>query len=217
MPHPILMPRGEQGSGKSSVSRLISRLIDPCVAATSKPPWRDDEWVMACRGALARCHRQRVQRPGWWSDALCRAVTGDGWLRRQLYTDESVAATAWRRCVILNGASLGATLRPDLAERLVIFDLERPAEWLTEAELDDLADFLRPGLLGALCDAVATTMAQMGSLAPVRDLRMADFARFVAGYDAAHGTSALDAYRAKVGDIFDEALPPTRSPLPSSP
>ena len=49
-------------------------------------------------------------------------------------------------------------------------------------------------------------MAQMGSLAPVRDLRMADFARFVAGYDAAHGTSALDAYRAKVGDIFDEAL-----------
>lgn len=50
----------------------------------------------------------------WLSDALCRAVTGDGLVRRALYTNSDVSVLAFRRAVLLNGISL-AGLRGDLA------------------------------------------------------------------------------------------------------
>ena len=35
--------------------------------------------------------------PGWLSDVLCRAVTGDALVRRRLYTDSEVAVVSFRR------------------------------------------------------------------------------------------------------------------------
>jgi len=58
----------------------------------------------------------------WWSDSLGRAVSGEGDVRRKLYTDVSVFN--FRRVIILNGIDLGA-IRDDLAERLLTVELNR--------------------------------------------------------------------------------------------
>lgn len=206
LPHPAVVYRGEQGAAKTSTARCTTRLLDPCLAATQKPPKQDDDWAMTCsaRWVIAVDNVSNVSE--WWSDALCRTVTGDGWLRRQLYSDDDVVATSYRRCIILNGITLGATLRPDLAERLIVFDLERPREWLTEAEVDGRLDDMRPRVLGALLNRAAATLAALSTAPLPRDLRMADFAQLLAAYDMANGTQALDAYRAQVETAFAEAL-----------
>lgn len=206
LPHPAPVLRGEQGAAKSSTARAVTRLIDPCMAATQKPPKAEDEWSHTCsaRWIVAVDNVSTVSE--WWSDALCRTVTGDGWLRRKLYEDDDVVVTSWRRCVILNGITLGASLRPDLAERLVIFELERPTGWLTESEVDARLDGMHARVLGALLDRAAGTLAALDLVEPVRDLRMADFATFLRAYDDASGTDALDAYRHQVDEAFDEAI-----------
>ena len=43
----------------------------------------------------------------WLHDAICRAVTGDGLLRRQLYTDSDVSVLAFRRVVALTSIDPG--------------------------------------------------------------------------------------------------------------
>ena len=145
-PHPAPVFRGEQGASKSTTTRAVSKLLDPCMADTQKPPKADDDWSHVCGARWVVAVDNVSVVPEWWSDALCRTITGDGWLRRELYTDDDVVVTKWRRCVILNGISLGASLRPDLAERLVLFELQRPAQFLTEAEVDGILTALDKGL-----------------------------------------------------------------------
>jgi hypothetical protein len=49
--------------------------------------------------------------------------------KRKLYTDDDIHVKAFRRCVVLNGVTLGGMLRPDLLERTMAFDLEvRPSD-----------------------------------------------------------------------------------------
>jgi hypothetical protein len=206
IPHPAPVLTGTQGTTKSSTARSMTKLVDPCLAATQKPPKSDDDWAQTCaaRWMVAVDNVSNVSE--WWSDALCRTITGDGWLRRQLYTDDEVVATAWRRCVVLNGISLGATLRPDLAERLVLFELQRPTEWLTEKEVDARLDDMRPRVLGALLDLAVGVVAALPTTEVVRDLRMADFATFLSAFDTITGGDALTSYRRQLDSIFDEAL-----------
>lgn len=206
IPHPAPVLTGTQGTTKSTTARGMTKLIDPCLAATQKPPKSDDEWAQTCgaRWMVAVDNVSNVAE--WWSDALCRTITGDGWLRRALYTDDDVVATSWRRCIILNGITLGATLRPDLAERLVLFELQRPTTWLTEREVDERLDDMRPRVLGALLDIASRVIAAQPAVEVVRDLRMADFATFLAAYDKVTGHDALSSYRTQLDTIFDEAL-----------
>ena len=62
--------------------------------------------------------------PDWWSDSLCKAVTGDGWLRRKLYTDGELAVLSFRRVVLLTSISTLYALRGDLGDRVLLVDLE---------------------------------------------------------------------------------------------
>jgi hypothetical protein len=206
LPRPAPVFRGEQGSAKSTTARGSSRLLDPCMADTQKPPKDESEWSQACSARWVVAVDNVSGIPSWWSDALCRTITGDGWIRRQLYTDDDVIVTKWRRCVILNGITLGGSLRPDLAERLLFFDLERPASYLTEDEVNTRLDAMAPRVLGVLLDRAAATLAVLPATKVPRDLRMADFAHHLAAYDTAHGTDTLGAYRLELDAAFAEAL-----------
>ena len=45
----------------------------------------------------------------WISDQLCRAVTGSGFSKRELYSDDDDIIYNFRRCIGFNGINLGAT------------------------------------------------------------------------------------------------------------
>ena len=177
---------GEQGTGKSTAARLVTGLVDPSPALLRSQPRDVEAWAMAAAGSWCVVIDNVSSIPVWWSDALCKAVTGDGWIRRKLYTDSDLAVLAFRRCVMLTSIDAGA-LRGDLGDRLLLVDLERidDGHRRTKSELNERYDDLRPMLFAGLLDAVSRTLAVLPDVELDSLPRMADFARVLAALDKA--------------------------------
>ena len=93
--------------------------------------------------------------PQWLSDCLCRASTGDGDVRRALYTDSDVSVIAFRRVVIFNGVDVVVT-QGDLADRLLRVKLPRvQMGYLKDSDVDRSWSKAHPHILGALLDLAA--------------------------------------------------------------
>lgn len=205
--HPILAPLGEQGTGKSTATRTIASIIDPSPVPARKVPRDIDAWVTAAAGSWVVGLDNVSAIPEWFSDSLCRAVTGDGDVRRTLYTDGDLSVFAFRRCVILNGIDLGA-LRGDLADRLLRVELGRilPDRRREDSELGAAWRSAHPAILGALLDLAV----EIKSLRPEVELsekpRMADFARTLAAVDKIMGMAGLQRYLSMVGGLAADVV-----------
>ena len=199
IPHPVLMIGGEQGAGKSSAGRIIVELVDPSPAPLRSEPRDPEAWAMIAAGSWIVLIDNVSGISTWLSDAICKAVTGDGWVRRRLYSDSELSVLAFRRCVILTSIDAGA-LRGDLADRLLLIDLDRidDAARRTEADLRTEYDRLRPSLLGALLNVVVAVLRELPAIDLQSLPRMADFARVLAALDKARpdltGGIALQTY-----------------------
>lgn len=205
IPHPILAPLGAQGSAKSTMARILAGVLDPSAAVLRSSPRDPTDWAVAAAASWVVALDNVSSVRGWLSDALCRAVTGDGLVRRALYTDSGISVLAFRRCVLLTAIDLPA-VRGDLAQRLLVVRLEEiPDERRREdAEVQAAFEACHARVLGALLDlAVEVERAdvRLGRLP-----RMADFARILAGVDAVLGTSGLERYLDQAADLQREAL-----------
>jgi hypothetical protein len=197
IPHPIALLTGEQGTGKTTAGRLLVNLVDPSKAPLRSTPRDEQAWqVMANASWVVGLDNVSSISP-WLSDAMCKAVTGDGYAARELYTNSDIVVMAFRRVLLLTSIDAGA-LRGDLAERLVTLELERiPSDRRrTDRQVaEDYAD-AHPRIMGALLDVVAEVL---GALPLVRAEmterpRMADFAEVLAALDKVRGTDSLDEY-----------------------
>jgi hypothetical protein len=150
-PHVILAIFGEQGTGKTTAVKVLALLLDPGPVPARKPPWDADSWVTAAAGSWVVGLDNLSDIPAWLSDALCRASTGDGDVRRKLWTDNDYAVFAFRRFVIFNGIDVGA-MAPDLADRALPLNLALIPDEDRRDEESFWPDWRRdhPQLLGAL-------------------------------------------------------------------
>jgi hypothetical protein len=195
MPHPVLLLRGEHGTAKSSAARLLTSLIDRCASQLRTAPRNVEDWCVAAAGSWVTCLDNVSDIQPWLQDAICRAVTGDGLLRRQLYTDSDVSVLAFRRVVAVTSIDPGA-LNGDLADRLLTVELERIPESSRSAEeaMTQKWSELHAGVLGGL---LHTTVNVLRALGPVRHTnlpRMADFARVLLAVDHVLGTDGYGTY-----------------------
>ena len=207
VPHPVLALRGEQGVGKSTATRTLAGLLDPSPAQVRKPPREVDAWVTAASGSWVVAVDNVSTVAAWWSDALCRSVTGDGDVRRRLYSDADLTVFSFRRVVLLNGIDLGA-VRDDLAERLLTVELRRIGEHGRRLDADLAAQWAQahPRILGAVLDLAVKVLAVLPDLRLDRLPRMADFARVLAAVDRVLGTAGLAAYVGQAGDLAADAV-----------
>lgn len=194
--HPILLLTGVQGAGKTTTARTLVHLLDPGPAPLRSSPKDPEEWAVAAAGSWVVGIDNLSGVQGWLSDALCRAVTGDGLIRRRLYSDAELTVLAIRRVILLTSIDPGA-LRGDLADRLLAVELgSLGATRRDDADLEGEMRRRRPHLLGALLDLVAEVLAALSTVQPAELPRMAAFGRVLAALDVVLGTSSLDAYRA---------------------
>jgi hypothetical protein len=200
LPHPIPLLVAEQGTGKSTTARRLTSIIDPGPALLRSPPRDLDQWAVAASGSWIVTLDNLSRIPEWLSDALCRAATGEGLVKRRLYSDDALTVLSFRRCVILTAIDPGA-LRGDLADRLLVIDLEpiSDAGRRPEEELDATWREVHPRILGALLDLTTEVLAVLPTIELPRLPRMADFAGVVAAVDQVRHTNALGAYLA-LGD-----------------
>jgi hypothetical protein len=194
-PHPILMLGGLHGTGKSTAARMLVGLLDPSPAALRSPPSDDRQWAVAANASWAMVIDNVSSIPPWWSDALCKVVTGDGYTLRKLYTDAELTVLAFRRVVALTSIDPGA-LRGDLGDRLLLIDLEaiRESRRRTEKELEARFCALRPRMLGAILDIVVGVLRELPNVKLDAMPRLADFACVLSAMDSVLRTHSLNAY-----------------------
>ncbi|HWO07793.1 MAG TPA: bifunctional DNA primase/polymerase [Candidatus Paceibacterota bacterium] len=209
-PHPILYVYGQQGSAKSTLSKLLRKLVDPSRIEVLSMPDDINELTLQ----LSRHHMvfyENVSRiSNRVSDALCIAVTGGGISKRTLYTDADDFIYTIRTNVGINGINITA-IQPDLLERCILLELKRVEESqrLTEQELYAEFELVRPKILGAIFDAVAKALQIVPHVRLTEKSRMADFLVWGCAIAEALGYTRaqfLDAYGQKVREQSEEAL-----------
>lgn len=205
--HPVLAFFGEQGTAKTTNQKKLVIVIDPGPVPTRKPPRDPESWVTAAAGSWVVGMDNLSDVQPWLSDSICRAVTGDGDVRRRLYTDGEHAVFAFRRAIILNGIDLGA-LRGDLAERMLPIHLEPISETMRmgEHEVWGSWDKAHARILGAVLDLAARVARVESSVRLGNKPRMADFARVLAAVDQILGTQGLEYYLSKQAAIATDSL-----------
>jgi len=206
-PHVVLAIFGEQGTGKTTAVKVLVLLLDPSPVPVRKPPRDADSWVTAAAGSWVVGLDNLSDVPPWLSDSLCRASTGDGDVRRKLYSDADYAVFAFRRCIIFDAIDVGA-LAPDLADRTVAITLDLIAD---EDRQDEETFWSRwaaahPQLLGAVLDLAARVMARLPEIRLARRPRMADYARILAAVDAELDTDAFARYAQQAANLAAEGL-----------
>lgn len=205
--HPVLALFGEQGTGKSTAAKMLTSLIDPSRVPLRKVPRDADAWVTAASGPwIVTIDNVSAVAP-WFSDTLCRAVTGDGDVRRQLYTNAGLTVFAFRRAVILNGIDPGA-VRGDLADRLLVITLDVIDETCRrlDAEIESRWHEARGRLLGALLDLAVAVLRVMPGITLPRIPRMADFTKVLAAVDTVQHTDGVSRYIDRGRSLAAESL-----------
>ena len=210
VPHPIPDFHGEKGAGKSVGQRVLRRLIDPSAAEALSFSGDVREVVQQLAHHYCPLYDNLDGLPVWLSDLLCRAVTGDGFSKRELYSDDDDVIYSYRRVILINGVNVIAQ-RSDLLDRSILIDLMRIAPELRREEREFWAEFesIRPHLLGAIFDALARAIAVYDRVQLPTLQRMADFTRWGAAAAEALGMGSdafVRAYTENLGVQTREAV-----------
>ncbi|MGW1349066.1 ATP-binding protein [Streptomyces sp. NPDC002409] len=207
IPHPALVCKGEQGTGKSKAAQMFINLVDPSPAAKRSQPRDEKAWSRQAFSSWALCLDNISTIPPWLSDTLCKAVTGDGVVDRALYTDDDVVVLTFKRVLAMTTIDAGA-LAGDLAERVLMLDLQLidSERRRSEEELDTAFEAVRPAVLAALFDVLACVLAVLPSVRLESMPRMADFARVLAAVDQTQGWNTLGDYLATSANVATDAM-----------
>lgn len=187
-PYPILALFAEQGSGKSTVGRLLRELVDPNAAPLRAEPRDGRDLMIAANNSWCLAYDNLSHVSPWLSDALCRLSTGGGFATRELYTDQDEVIFDSQRPVLLTSIEEIAT-RSDLLDRCLIVWLPAIPEdrRRSEAELFEAFRKVRPQIFGALLDAVSVALNCLPLIKLPGLPRMADFALWATAAETAFG------------------------------
>ena len=210
VPHPVPDFHGEKGAGKTIGQRVLRRLIDPSHVETLSFAGDVREVVQQLAHHYCPLYDNLDGLPVWLSDLLCRAVTGEGFSKRELYSDDDDVIYSYRRVILINGVNVVAQ-RSDLLDRSVLVELQRimPEQRREEREFWAEFDAIRPHLLGAIFDALSGAMAAYDRVELPALPRMADFTHWGAAAAEALGAGAaafVRAYSENLGVQTREAV-----------
>jgi hypothetical protein len=166
--------------------------------------------MVAARNSWALIYDNLSDLRPWFSDNLCRLATGSGFGIRSLYTDDDEVIFAARRPSILNGIA-DIVARPDLLDRSLLLSLPIIGDDKRRDERALLSEFVqvRPGIFGALLDAVSTALRNHDHVHLSSLPRLADFATWVVAAEPALPWEAggfLTAYKTNRASAHEQAL-----------
>lgn len=209
IPHPILVLYGIQGSGKTWVFVILRRVFDPSSIEVLSMPRDERERVQQLDHHWLAFYDNITSMPSWVSDSLCRAATGGGFTKRELYSDDEDVIYNFKRCVGLNGINIAAQ-RGDLLDRSLLVGLQHIQNENRRTEEKLLADFEKEkaSILGGFLDILVKAIQLYPTINPKGLFRMADFSRWGCAIAKALGKTEEDftkAYESKVRSQIEEA------------
>lgn len=155
----VLLLKGEKGAGKSTIMRMINKIVSPQVNDLGGQYNNLDDLQLAMANSYMVTLDNVRDISKKVSDILCRVVTGGSYQKRKLYTDSDML-TMDLSCMVVISA-IGMPLKePDVIDRSIVLTLarvdksERKSEAMIWKEFnDDL-----PQILGAIFNIIAKVL-----------------------------------------------------------
>ena len=191
-PYPVLTISGEQGSGKSTILRLMRRIIDPHALDMRTPPEDQRDLQAMVRNSFVLAFDNVSHISNKMSDALCVISTGTGAQGgRALYTNAEESAVRVCRPVAMNGIP-DVVERGDLVDRSIHVHLPRidPRQRRDDSEFWDAFHANHAKLLGSLMNAALIATQNYGNVVLAEKPRMSAFAVWAVAAEHAFGWPA---------------------------
>lgn len=211
--HYALLIFADKGSGKTTLSKIIKRIIDPCnFKVTPIPDKKDDLHVLLYNSFLC-CFDNVSNISEDFSDVFCGAITGTSIAKRSLYTNNTLSMATLHNTIVVNGIGVVPT-RADLAERMLLIRLNKITSKERRTDTQIWQDFEKtlPEILGSIFNTLSRAMQEIQKSKANDISRIGD--AFVEMMAVA---KALGISEEKFRQIFDdnvEALKQVRSSSP---
>lgn len=178
-PCPILILEGPQGSGKTTATTIIGKIIDPTEPSLFAPPKTEEDIKIQANSSWLLTYDNLSYLNGNLTDAFCRVSTGGGMSSRKLYTDDEEIVYSIQRPVVFNGIEeLGE--RPDFLDRGIILHTKVISEKSRKFSdsIWDPFDRGYPSLLGGVYNLLSEVLLILPTIEASNLPRMADYAKF---------------------------------------
>lgn len=212
VPHVVEIVSGSKGATKSSRHRFNRMIIDPSATPLLTMPSSKDlnQMVQHADHHYFLIYDNVTKIDDEQSDHLCRMVTGLGFSKRMLYTDDETVIRQLKRCIALNGINIPAD-KPDLLDRSVIqlADMMKDSQRKTEAEINKKMEEDAPRVIRAFLDVMVSAMNHYDSMKPLRNNRMADYTKWGYAISTAIGLEPgffAKAYQANIDSQDEEVI-----------
>lgn len=179
IPKPVLVINGSQGAGKSTPMRMLKELIDPSQLGSAGKITGETEIARLANRHILLFFDNLSFLEKDNSDVLCRLITGDGFSKRRLYSDDDEVIYNFKRPLMMNGINNFIT-QADLLDRALLLNVERISEEKrrTEIELWSEFDKEKSRILGAFFTVLSKAMKIFPKTPTTGLPRMADFGRW---------------------------------------
>lgn len=157
--HASLTLWGPTGSAKTTLQELIRLLVDPSACETLDLTQNKKEMIQLIAHHYI-CYFDNVSTISQdISNLLCRAITGEGQSKRELFTDDDDIIYVITHCLGLNGLNLVVT-KSDLLDRSIIIEHEAIPDRNKKQlrRLKDKFNQLKPKLLGYIFDVLVKVL-----------------------------------------------------------
>jgi len=182
--YPILVLLGGQGTGKTTLTKLISRIIDPRIVGVQIMPRNMKDLVTAAQRAHLLCFDNLRGFRGSASDILCVMVTGGAIVLRKLYTDDEPHIVYVHVALILNSLHEIIT-ESDLAQRRLPIRLNPLSESdrVSESKLEHDLETDLPIIIRGFHELIAEIFKYLPDVEVTNPERMIDFSRWLAAME----------------------------------
>lgn len=202
----FLVLYGDQGSGKSTLCRIIQALLDPNVVGVQTFPHNQNDLAIAAQNAHALFYDNLRSIKPLMADKLSIASTGGAVTARQLYTNADQAVLWLHVALVLNGIH-NFIDQPDLAQRCLPLNLLSIEGKKSRSESVFIREFQTdlPRIFRGLLDLIANIMAELPSVEPVSSERMIDFIHWLAAYEKVDG-APNGTYQEQYSEALKESM-----------
>ena len=212
IPHPITLLWGGKGTIKSTSQNITKKLLDnSSVGLISMPnKYKDNELIQQLDHHYIASYDNVGSIDDSQSDVFCRAVTGLGVSKRQLYTDDEDITKSFQRCVSMNGINLPAD-KSDILDRAITYETVPTPKSLRQplSQIEDTFKAEAGSILGAFLDVLVLSRTLYNQIELNSLNRMADFTKWGAAITEALGidhNKFLVAYQKNINDVEIESL-----------
>ena len=212
IPHPITLLWGGKGTIKSTSQGITKKLIDnSSVGLISMPnKYKDNELIQQLDHHYIASYDNVGSIDDSQSDVFCRAVTGLGVSKRQLYTDDEDITKSFQRCVSMNGINLPAD-KSDILDRAITYETIPTPKSLRQplSQIESTFKAEAGNILGAFLDVLVLSRTFYDQIELNSLNRMADFTKWGCAITEALGidhNKFLIAYQKNINEVEIESL-----------